>query len=184
NIWLIPDPSVGSGIVVFDVENDQQRFLTTGQGTGGLPHARVNAIDVDKEGYVWVGTNTGIAYFYDHNADAVRPIFEGRFLLQGETITAIKTDGGNRKWIATTNGVWLFDALGETLIQRFTSDSSPLLSNTVTDIEIHPKTGEVFFATDKGIVSYRSDATESDGKFRHIKIFPNPVNIGYAGLVG
>ncbi|HEY9045605.1 MAG TPA: T9SS type A sorting domain-containing protein, partial [Ohtaekwangia sp.] len=70
------------------------------------------------------------------------------------------------------------------LIYNFTAENSPLLSNVILDIEINQQTGEVFFATDKGIVSFRGDATESTSTFESVKIFPNPVTSNFSGSVG
>lgn len=182
-VWLVPDPQAGSGLIAYDPESDESFYFTTGAGFGDLPHARVNAVAVDHDGYVWVGTDQGIAYFYDVRRDAVRPVFEGRFLLQSEKITAITVDGGNRKWVATTQGAWLFDETGEQLVANFNQANSPLLSQAIRDIAIHPGSGEVFFSTDKGIVSYRSDATEGAAEFSSIRIFPNPVSQAYPGTI-
>jgi ligand-binding sensor domain-containing protein len=104
--------------------------------------------------------------------------------LRDDKVTAIAVDGGNRKWMGTERGVWLFNATGEEMIYNFTMDNSPLLSNVIKDIAINHKTGEVFFATDKGIVSYRADATESNSIFQSVKIFPNPVTNSFNGSVG
>jgi ligand-binding sensor domain-containing protein len=137
-----------------------------------------------------MGTDAGAAYVADtydvfsNVEDVIKPIFENRYLLRSEKITAIAVDGGNRKWMGTERGVWLFSPTGEKLIYNFTADNSPLLSNVIRDIAINDQTGEVFFATDKGIVSFRSDATSSDGSFQSVKIFPNPVTSVFTGLVG
>ncbi|HEY9008497.1 MAG TPA: T9SS type A sorting domain-containing protein, partial [Ohtaekwangia sp.] len=139
---------------------------------------------VDRDGLVWVGTDIGVAYFFDPSSDAVKPIYDSRFLLRDDKVTAIAIDGGNRKWMGTERGVWLFNATGEALVYNFTTDNSPLLSNVIKDIEIDEQTGEVFFATDKGIVSFRSDATASTGSFETVKIFPNPVTSTFSGSVG
>jgi hypothetical protein len=70
------------------------------------------------------------------------------------------------------------------LVHNFTTDNSPLPSNIVRDIEIDGTTGEVFFVTDKGIVSFRSDATASQNSFASVKIFPNPVTRDFNGTIG
>jgi ligand-binding sensor domain-containing protein len=132
----------------------------------------------------------GIAYFIDtYNiftsvSDAVKPIIDNRYLLRNEKVNVIKVDAANRKWVGTDNGVWLFSPSGETQLQNFTIDNSPLLSNVIRDIEINSLTGEVFFATDKGIISYRADATASESTFKDVKIFPNPVTSNFTGTVG
>jgi len=52
------------------------------------------------------------------------------------------------------------------------------------DLKIHPSTGELFISTDKGLISYRSDATDGKPFHQEVKIFPNPVLPGFTGLVG
>ncbi|HEU5146218.1 MAG TPA: two-component regulator propeller domain-containing protein, partial [Chryseosolibacter sp.] len=183
NLWIALSPSAGGGLIAFDVRNDKAYFKTDVVGQGGLPHENVNALAVDREGYTWIGTDAGVAYFLSPSQDALKPIYENRFLLRDEKITAIEVDGGNRKWIGTERGAWLFNDSGERLIDHFTKDNSPLLSDNIQDIEIDPQTGEVFISSDAGLVSYRSDATEASSAFEAVKIFPNPVHPGYSGLV-
>jgi hypothetical protein len=51
-------------------------------------------------------------------------------------------------------------------------------------VDIVPSTGEVFFSTDAGIISFRSGATSSTSSFQTVKIFPNPVTKEFSGVVG
>jgi ligand-binding sensor domain-containing protein len=189
-VWMTLNPQQGGGIAVFDRASSRSAYLNDQSGTGGLPSKSVYSMAFDRDAYVWVGTDEGVAYFFDSgeifssSADAIKPIFDNRFLLKSETITAIEVDGGNRKWMGTKNGVWLFNPTGESLVYNFTTSNSPLISNVINDIEINDETGEVFFATDKGIVSYRGDATEGSSAFTGIKIFPNPVTHAFNGTVG
>lgn len=187
--WMVIDPFKGGGIVVFDKNSGSTTYLSAQAGKGGLPSSNVRSIANDRDGQVWVGTDAGVVFFqnqgniFNPSIDAVKPIFENRFLLRDETITTIAVDGGNRKWIGTNNGVWLFGPSGEELIQNFTVENSPLLSDQLIDITIDPRTGEVFFLTSKGLVSFRSDATQSDFQFSSVKIFPNPVSAEFNGPV-
>jgi hypothetical protein len=189
-VWMLLNPLQGGGALVFDPASNQSSYLTDLVGAGGLPSKAVRSIALDRDGYVWVGTDAGVAYFFDSQevftttVDAIKPIFDNRFLLKSEKIKAIAVDGGNRKWMGTENGVWLFNSTGEELIYNFTTDNSPLISNIINDIEINDETGEVFFATDKGIVSYRSGATRSTLSFDGVKIFPNPVTAQFNGTIG
>jgi streptogramin lyase len=183
-VWTILAPAQGGGVHVFDPANNSSVYRNNVTGGGGLPDQSVREIALDRDGLVWVGTDQGIAYFISPGSDAIKPIFENRFLLRDEKITAIEVDGGNRKWIGTEHGVWLFDPAGEELITNFTTENSPLLSDTIHDITIDNNSGEVFFATEKGIVSYRSDATTGQNDFNTLKIFPNPVTSAFNGTVG
>lgn len=188
-VWMVLNPAQGGGILVYNREKAQHVYLNEVAGSGALPSRSVFSIANDREGQVWVGTNAGVAYFpnpaqvFSGTVNSAKPVFEGRFLLRDETVTAIAVDGGNRKWMGTQRGLWLFDPFGEKQILNFNIANSPLLSDRIVDIEIQPITGEVFFATDKGIASYRSDATMSKTTFDLVKIFPNPVTAEFTGQV-
>jgi ligand-binding sensor domain-containing protein len=184
NIWMIVNPSQGGGLYVFNKEQNAFAYLTENVNSGALPNRNVRSIAMDRDGLVWVGTELGVCYFYSPTESAIKPIFESRFLLRDDKVTAIAVDGGNRKWMGTERGVWLFNAIGEEMIYNFTTENSPLLSNVIRDIEIDGKTGEVFFVTDKGISSFRSDATSGEYATQKIKIFPNPVVSTFSGTVG
>ena len=190
NVWMVLNPAQGGGILVFDKTGNRTTYLTEVSGSGGLPSEFVYSIAMDRDGFVWIGTERGVAYFSDPSGvfgtsvNAVKPIYERRFLLRDERVTAIEVDAGNRKWMGSENGVWLFDPFGESQIHYFNVENSPLASNQIVDIETNGKTGEVFFMTEQGIASFRSDATQSDGLFHNVKIFPNPVTAQFNGLVG
>ncbi|HTE28837.1 MAG TPA: two-component regulator propeller domain-containing protein, partial [Chryseolinea sp.] len=189
NVWLLLDPAQGGGLIVFNKEDNAFRYLSDVAGQGGLPSKSAYSIAVDRDGFVWVGTALGAAYFnnstgiFNGSADAIRPIVDGRFLLRDDKVTSIAVDGGNRKWFGTDRGVWLYGPEGEEVIENFTTVNSPLPSDTVRDIEINDESGEVFFATDEGLASFRSGATRS-GTSQSVKVFPNPVTSSFVGTVG
>jgi hypothetical protein len=142
---------------------------------------------------MWVGTDKGVvvfdnptAVFSGKNFDAYTPIFERRRLLGNETITSIAIDGGNRKWIGTKNGIFLFSTDGTELINNFNEKNSPLPSNEISYITAEPNTGEVYIRTSKGMVSYRGTATEGSSKQDEnaVKVFPNPVRPDFEGQIG
>lgn len=190
NVWMLQDPAIGGGILVVDVAGNRTAYLTDVTGSGGLPNRSVYSIAMDREGQVWVGTASGAAYFPDPSRvfsagiNSVKPIFENRFLLRDEKVTAIEVDAGNRKWMGTERGAWLFNPFGEKQVYNFNAANSPLLSDKIVDMEINSQSGEIFFITDAGIVSFRSDAISSDAAFHQVKIFPNPVTAEFNGQVG
>jgi len=180
--WLPIDPERGGGIVVFNESTQLERYLNTNGGQGGLPGSQVTSLALDQDFFLWVGTDEGIAFYPNLNTilegtslTASVPIFENRLLLRDEFITSIVIDPGNRKWFGTqNNGLWLFSATGETQIQHFTADNSPLPSDRITALAIDPASGELFIGTDKGTVSFRSDATQGTGQHSNVVIYPNP----------
>jgi ligand-binding sensor domain-containing protein len=184
NIWMDINPVFGGGIVVFNPETGESISRVDGTGKGGLLNKNVLCMALDRDGNIWVGTEAGMGYFFSPTEDVVIPIFEDRFVLKDEKITAIDVDGGNRKWVGTQHGVWVFNPPGEQLVYNFTEKNSPLLSDVISDIEIDNTTGEVFIATSKGLISFRSDATAGTRDFTSVKIFPNPVTTEFSGQVG
>lgn len=180
------------GILVVDEESGERRLLGSSTNEGGLSRSDVTAMVLDLEYQLWIGLAQGVNYIVNPFAvlgegsiNAALPVYDRRALLNAEEVTALAVDGGNRKWIGTPNGQWVFGDFGDTLYHRFTTENSPLPDNTIIDLAIRQESGEVFMATGKGIVSYRSGATAAG--FSHaasIKVFPNPVYPGYEGVVG
>jgi len=192
--WMI---NRKSGLVVYnhnntpsDLSDDISFTLTSGLNQGDLPSNNVFSIAKDKDGFVWVGTDLGAVVFYDvfsisqgNRVDAICPVLNQRCLLKDEIINAIAVDGGNRKWMATNNGVYLIGADGDESITHFTEENSPLLSNGVQDVAVDNSTGEVFFATDRGLISWRGESTEGKTNCDDVYVFPNPVFTDYDGLI-
>ncbi len=179
------------GLWVFDPATNRGRLLSTAVGQGGIPNNLVYSIAKDALGQLWIGTGRGAAYFYNpYNVfenqpfDAIAPIFDGRPVLRDEVVTTIRIDGGNRKWFGTHNGAWLFNADITEQVAHFTTQHTPLLSDAILDVEIQPSTGEVFFSTEAGLISYRGTATESKPQHNQVKVFPNPVRPEFDGTVG
>lgn len=180
-----------------DASDDQLRSLSTAEGYGDLPSVFVKALAEDVDGEIWIGTDFGLVVLYN-----TANIFEGAFgeydtnpiLLQvngevekllGESdITSITIDGGNRKWISTSSsGVFCLSEDGSEEVYRFTEDNSPLISDNVFDIRTDLLSGEVYFATESGLVSVRTDASLGDPEFSDVKVFPNPVRPAYSGPI-
>lgn len=181
-----------TGILVFNEEEQQTRRLSQTINEGGLISNPLRDMVPDLEDQVWMGYQQGINYLVspygilqNNPVNAILPVYDRRELLNAEEVTALAVDGGNRKWIGTPNGLWVFGDYGDTLYHHFTTDNSPLPDNHILDIAIEQKGGEVLISTLKGMVSYRAAATEA--VWQHaaaIKIFPNPVHPGYEGKVG
>jgi hypothetical protein len=150
----------------------------------------------DHDNTIWVGTNAGLflipATIDFTTSNRCERVIIGRndgtqlgdYLLDNEQINHIVVDGANRKWIATaTSGVFLLSPDGKETLEHFTTESSPLPSNNVLSIAVLESTGEVFFGTSQGLVSYMSDAIEPMQNFSDIYAYPNPVQPNYHGVV-
>lgn len=177
-----------------DPSDDVSRILTTGIGTGNLPATDINCIAEDGEGNMWIGTEQGVAVFYcpgsvlttnGCDADQIKVERDGYigYLFGTESVRAIAVDAANRKWIGTTNGVWLVSEDGKTEVLKFNTTNSPLPDNQITDIAINDATGEVFIGTVKGLVSYQGDAMKECDDCDGALVYPNPVRPDYNGPI-
>ncbi|HOY39343.1 MAG: hypothetical protein KBB11_01835 [Bacteroidales bacterium] len=195
----------GGGLFVFDdhgtpadKSDDEYRKLSIVDEYGQVISNEVFSIAEDKNGAVWVGTNAGVVVYYNPDDVFDQSVFYGQqvkiprndgtddadILLGAETVTAIAVDGANRKWFGTQNGgVFLTSSDGISQKYHFSTDNSPLLSNNVYCITINPSSGEVFFGTERGLISFRGEATEGDNDFTEVYSFPNPVPPGYTGTI-
>lgn len=192
----------GGGVLVFNdngtIDNttdDKKRKLGFNEGNGHMAGTEVYCLAEDHDGEMWVGTDKGICVFYSPSTvfdasgfDAQQILIEQdgyvQILLETQVVTAMAIDGANRKWIGTeSGGVFLMSADGTKQIEHFDTDNSPLLSNTITSIAINDETGEVFFGTAKGIVSYRGSATAGGETNNNVYAFPNPVRHDYNGVI-
>jgi hypothetical protein len=198
--WMVSPK--GNGLLVFNDNNtidnsgdDKWKLYKEGAGLGNLPSGNVLSIAKDKSGFIWVGTSNGVGIiqcphevFSAARCDAIWPVIkEGNFanyLFKGQEVRSIAVDGADRKWIATSDGVWLVNADGDKVIEHFTEENSALLGNNIKSIAINEKTGEVFFATAKGISSFRSTATEAVETKNNVLVFPNPVPPSFNGNIG
>ena len=162
----------------------------------------VNAMVQDRQGNIWIGTNKGIKVIYDGyrafqngGAGETAPvacnnitITNGSFaeyLMAYENITCIAVDGANRKWVGTAaGGLYLLSSGGLDEVQNFTTSNSPLFSNKIVCLGIHPSTGDVYIGTDHGLQVYRSTATYAEPYTADtVYAYPNPVRPGYDGPI-
>ena len=177
--------------------DDKIVFLNTGEFSGALPSNDVNAIAVDFDNEIWIGTNNGFAVLYnsagsfdavagDYNAQRIKLEFEGNveYVLGSTKINDIEIDGANRKWFATENsGIILLSPDGLEVLEHHTMDNSPIISNNVLDLQLNQSTGELYIITDLGLVSYRTDATYEDPEYSNVKVFPNPARPEFEGPI-
>jgi ligand-binding sensor domain-containing protein len=188
--WIRLPGTLGGGILVKGSTASQQRYLTTSPNNGGLPSSQINSLTLDRNGLVWFAADRGVGYFLPDGVlstgavNAIFPIFGQRKLLSNEYSTAIVTEPGDRKWVGTRNGLYLFSPDGTRLIRQFTRKDSPLPSDQILALRFDETSGRLYIDTPNGMVSYRSDASAPAADLQATTIFPNPVRPGYAGTVG
>ncbi len=175
-----------NGAYVFNQTGDRKRALTTEPTKGNLPHANVRTIAVDRNNKIWLGTQSGLAVFYNANglfdasiydAEPIIILDDGipKKLLGNQTINSIAVDGADNKWFGTDNGGVLYtNPSGQKTLASFNKDNSPLPSNKILNISVDITNGKVYFATDKGIVAYKSNVASFGETLEEVYAYPNP----------
>jgi len=184
-----------NGVVGLSENNGNHIAKKITDQNGNLPIEIVKAIAIDKDDNLWIGTREGLRVLYNTSgffttanpqAESIIILDDGipKELMFGQSITDIKIDGANNKWIATFDaGVFYLSANGQETIHHFTKDNSPLPSNGVTDMSIDHTTGKIYFATEKGMVAFNANATNSAENLENVVIQPNPVRPNYNGNI-
>jgi hypothetical protein len=184
-----------SGLIGFNEKGNVFKKLTFGTDSGNLPTDDARVAAVDNNNQLWIGTSKGLRVLSNVNSFlteeklTTKPIIIlednlAQELMYEQFITDIVVDGGNNKWIGTVDaGVFLVSPNGQETKYHFTINNSPLPGNTINDIDINSKTGEVFIATNKGMVSFKGTATAAKENLNNVYVYPNPVRPEYDGTV-
>lgn len=184
-----------NGVIAYNENGNILKKIAGGVDNGNLPSRDVRAVAIDNKNQLWIGTTSGLRivssvdnFLNPGQVNSTNIVIEedgiGQELLYEQHITDIVVDGANRKWIGTVDsGVFLISPNGQKTIYHFTIDDSPLPSNLIVDIDIDPKTGEVFIATDKGMISFRGVSTKGNDNLDNVYVYPNPVRPNYNDTV-
>ncbi|PWA11436.1 type IX secretion system anionic LPS delivery protein PorZ [Flavobacterium laiguense] len=184
-----------NGVVGFNENTNTFKKITFGPDQGNLPIEDVRTVAVDAKNQLWIGTTRGLRVLPNVGSFQTEGqltthsiiIMEDNLaqeLLYEQFITDIEVDGANNKWIGTADaGVFMVSPNGQETKYHFTTENSPIPSNVINDISINSKTGEVFIATSKGLISFKGIATSANDNLNSVYVYPNPVRPDYEGTV-
>jgi ligand-binding sensor domain-containing protein len=117
----------------------------------GMPQGNVQAMVQDPRGFMWLGTQDGLARYDGTKVHVYRPIENDPTSISTGYITALTLDADGKLWIGTDNkGVNLYDPDTDRFT-RFTNTATAgsLSSEGVNAIERDPK-GRMWFAMSGG----------------------------------
>ena len=174
--------------------NDDRIASVNMNAMANIETSGINCVVEDKDGEIWIGCNLGIKVIYNPGTVFKNTLYAQNILIKQinyvqnlfefEEVTCIAVDDANRKWVGTAkSGVFLISENGDQQLLHFTEENSPLLSDKIYNITINRATGEVFFATSGGLISYMGTATEGKEDYSEVTVFPNPVRETYHGVI-
>jgi sugar lactone lactonase YvrE len=198
-VWVI---SLSPGIVVYKHDGSfaapstaNSYTINTADEDGKISGSIIYCLTEDKDGDIWIGTNKGVFVIYDPESIIANQSYTAqqiliqennitKVLFETEDISCITVDGANNKWVGThKNGVFCVSPDGQKELHHFTKDNSPLFSDNIVEIAVNPQNGEVFFSTDKGMISFQNTVIEGLEEFTDVYAYPNPVKPAYTGPV-
>ncbi len=133
-LWLATDAGVarfdGSAWTVYNTANS------------GLPSDYINAITSDRQGRIWIGTNTGGLVAFD--GAAFRIYNTGNSDIPSDSVSALFADAEGNIWAGTWGvGIYKFDG---TTFESFNNFNKGLVSNFIRQITAD-RNGNIWIAS-------------------------------------
>jgi len=132
-----------------------QYVLDNWQIPEGLPQSSAQAIARTPDGYLWIGTQEGLARF-----DGARfTVFDGSRepAIPNKHISVLHVDPTGRLWIGTRSGIALLDQ------GHFRPVSAPVLNQAYIRAVADGKRGRLWIGTENGVVELTGGAARSFG---------------------
>jgi hypothetical protein len=198
-VWMLSNER-NSGVVVFDPggvpgSGAQTRVRVFSAVNSELESDDSRSLAEDLNGSIWIGTAAGITVFEcgfsafeeicrGSNRVIVQDDF-GDLLIGTEIVKSIAVDGANRKWLGTTNGIFVQSADGFENIASYNFTNSPLINDDILNLQFVGKEGLLYVSTPDGLQVLRTTATFAENFVRpsEVLVFPNPVRPDYKGPI-
>jgi ligand-binding sensor domain-containing protein len=143
----------------------------------GLPNSHVHAIVQDRRGFIWFGTQDGLARYDGTKMRVYRPAEKDPTSISPGYITALTLDPSGNLWVGTENGVALYDPNTDQFT-RFAhgTGKSALSSEGVASI-VRDHKGRIWFAMSGGGLNRFEPASGTFTKF-----LTKPLDVAIAAL--
>lgn len=135
----------------------------------GFTQRTVNCILQDRDGYLWVGTWSGLLRYDGYNTEIYQADDEEEFALKSNKITSLLEDASGNLWVGTRNGgLFRYDKTLNRFYQ-FIADSQKegSLSNDNVLSLLLDQSGNLWVGTENGLNLFDPE-TENFQKFFHI----------------
>jgi signal transduction histidine kinase/ligand-binding sensor domain-containing protein/DNA-binding response OmpR family regulator len=141
----------------------QQSFVKLDQSVG-LPGGSITSITQGRDGFVWIGTKSGLTRYDGHDFRIYTQQTGG---LSADDVSTLFVDSKDRLWIGTISGLNLYDARRDRFIQFHHHPSRP---NSLSSDEINTIYEDVqkqlWVGTEKGLNQF----IETDSSFARVEV--------------
>ncbi|NQT64704.1 MAG: T9SS type A sorting domain-containing protein [FCB group bacterium] len=183
NYWLVPPSSdLTSSCMVFGINAKDNNGIEETWIASSAGLFMYNGEDWYKYGphikkKVWFNNEW---FWNEDNPDPEYWYYEGQERLYGSISTyptALLVDPFGMIWVGTQDaGITIFDT-GRDKFINLTTENTPLISNTITDLAYEPKTGTLYIGTNSGMnsveIGISAEMNEEKDLFETI-VYPNP----------
>ncbi|MEL6820194.1 MAG: two-component regulator propeller domain-containing protein [Calditrichota bacterium] len=193
DFWLASSYDIGSIGVAQARLGENNAFATASftESANNLKSNATSSIAADGDGYVWVGTRSGLSAILGGNVFDFRDTYQPL----GFQINDIFVDPENNKWFATDRGVSILKGSGSPfdenswihIIPQNSSVDADIVSSrknlfienlpseNIHSVTLDPQSGDVYLGSDAGIAIVKSNPFSSPFEnFDLTKAGPNP----------
>lgn len=152
------------GGTTFDMSDDQTAIRSEwyDQDIQPIKPDFLYTIAQAENGDIWVGSSAG-PIIIDHDVDYLTSpscrrlritMSDGTYLLESDQVNAFAFDGKQQIWIGTqTAGVYVLNDSATQILAHYTSDDTPMPSNTILSLAYDDMHDLMFIGTGAGLVS-------------------------------
>jgi ligand-binding sensor domain-containing protein/signal transduction histidine kinase len=146
-----------------------------------LSNDRVNSVQFDHSGTMWVGTQDGLDKF-DPKTGRFKTWYE-QDGLSGDVVSCILEDGRGNLWMSTNNGLSVFDSSKQTFKNYSAADGLPGADLTGWGACFKSSSGEMFFGGFSGGIAFYPDKVVDSPYVPPVvltdfRLFGRPVTVG------
>jgi ligand-binding sensor domain-containing protein/signal transduction histidine kinase len=153
NLWLGTN---GFGLQYFNPKTAQFTTFASSDGAGSLSDSIIHAVNIARNGTVWVPTSNGLNEF--HPATKHFSVYSGRDGLPSNAIDCVLEDTRGRLWMNTTKGVSSFDPKTRTFRNFSTAEGLPGPEMAASGACLRSESGRMYFAGFSGATTFLPEA--------------------------